>query len=1338
MKLGTNASIKLIGLLPISILFIFSSIFLFTEYNNYSLVVKTRESLQEASILKDLSINIAKERGLSSIYYGSSGALGANQLKRQYLKTNSQIKRASQLEIYDKIPNLKFRLSKIDSFRKRLMENKIDFNALFFDYYTMINKSLIDYINAHLVAGNTPEATSLIQSYISVFESMEFVGQERGFISKILTQYLPFSDDDLKRWIELSDSSRYFDLSLIMDANLKRRIDDIINKDEKNRRVFKEVTNAKVEIIKSATTGDYTIDPNDWFGMMTKKIDILESVESIVKKEIEKKLDENYSSTLASFIISALVWLISVALFYFTIVVSRNFKNNIEELGKLFEKVAGAANTAEKIDFSSSDGITDAYRVIDKALDNIENEKRIAEEANRAKSIFLANMSHEIRTPLNGIIGFTELLKDNDLSKENAEFIDVIQKSSENLLEIINNILDLSKIESNKIEIENIVFDPIEEFENAVEVYGPKASEKNIHISFLMDPNLSNFLKGDPTKIKEVLINLMSNAVKFTPKDGHIDIEIRRIDDDSLPQNRVKVYFAVTDSGIGISEDKLKDVFNAFSQADSTITRKYGGTGLGLTISSKFIEMMNSQLRVESKEGYGSKFYFVLELEELESAKPNLKNSFIGKNAVILDNKDSNRYQQHIEEYLRYLGCGVATTHSYKEFVTKVNELKPVCSYVNYEILQSNEFKHLTGIKVPTYIVIKASLKSEINPYLTEFVNTIFEPVNFTKVLKSLGISEDNSEYMDEVAANEDIKEALFKESDEIIDNKSDTPTFEIPQSEESEPKEVEPKKDESVLKSPDTLQAAEEPKEIEKPEIIEPETKTEIEEPQKTEPKTKEEIEFAIKSEEKEEGEGKKSSNEAVEDEDDFRLDIFGEAAKDDEDEFDFDIDLKETKESIEEKVADIKSDDEKTIKKHEVVEKKEIKESVKEETKDKSKEEIVKKSDEADKDGEKHQEFHFDIEEDFKVQSPPAAVQKPKIEHKPKRKPITDAKKFHASVLVAEDNDINQKLIKKTLEDIGLDVTIANNGFEALEKRKGKEFDLIFMDIAMPIMDGVEATHQIIEHEKANGLKHIPIVALTANALKGDREKFMKEGLDEYITKPIKKERVLKVLNMFLQDFAVREEPKEQKSETVQQETKSKPEIKPEVKPESEPEVKSESKQKLKEESKLEVKQDEPPKPEIKPVPKPKEETKQEVESKPKVQQKPKPKEQPIIDVPNKDILILKKSAMDNKIFTTVLSKMANDVESAKDLTEFMQKLDNSHYKIVIVDKDVEGLEVFDIAQKIEEANAKFHLGHTAIVMYVDKNYEPDENEMALCDQIYKGAIKKDDLQKMVDKYI
>ena len=225
-------------------------------------------------------------------------------------------------------------------------------------------------------------------------------------------------------------------------------------------------------------------------------------------------------------------------------------------------------------------------------------------------------MSHEIRTPLNGIIGFTELLKNTDLDEEKRDYVDTIEKSSENLLTIINNILDVSKIESNKVELEDILFNPIQDFESAVEIYVAKAAEKNIDILLYIDPTLVHHLYGDITKIKEVLINLMSNAVKFTPEHGNIVVEILR--EPSKSPNEAIVTFSVEDTGIGISEDKLANVFNAFSQADSTITRKYGGTGLGLTISSKYVAMMGGKLQVQSTVGKGTKFYFTLAFKETQ------------------------------------------------------------------------------------------------------------------------------------------------------------------------------------------------------------------------------------------------------------------------------------------------------------------------------------------------------------------------------------------------------------------------------------------------------------------------------------------------------------------------------------------------------------------------------------------------------------------------------------------------------------------------------------------------------------------------------------------------
>ncbi len=182
------------------------------------------------------------------------------------------------------------------------------------------------------------------------------------------------------------------------------------------------------------------------------------------------------------------------------------------------------------------------------------------------------------------------------------------------MLSIINNILDLSKIESNKIELETIVFDPIIEFENAIETYGVKASEKEIEFNFYLDPSLKYKLLGDVVKIKEVLINLLSNAIKFTDYGGRINVEIKRL---AELDNRAKIFFSIEDNGIGMTKEQQLNVFAAFTQADVSITRKYGGTGLGLTISTKFIELMGSKLELESQKGRGTKFFFTLELEEV-------------------------------------------------------------------------------------------------------------------------------------------------------------------------------------------------------------------------------------------------------------------------------------------------------------------------------------------------------------------------------------------------------------------------------------------------------------------------------------------------------------------------------------------------------------------------------------------------------------------------------------------------------------------------------------------------------------------------------------------------
>lgn len=237
--------------------------------------------------------------------------------------------------------------------------------------------------------------------------------------------------------------------------------------------------------------------------------------------------------------------------------------------------------------------------------------KEKAEAATRAKSIFLANMSHEIRTPMNGIIGMADLLTQSSLTEEQQDYLDTIVVSSNSLLSIINDILDFSKIESNQVELENIPFKLSDTMKDLFRLLAVKATENKVDMQLKMDDGIPAGLKGDPTRLKQILLNLLSNALKFT-FEGKVILTIERV---KITDSSVKLRFAVTDSGIGISKEGQDKLFKSFSQADSSTTRKYGGTGLGLAISKSLCEMMDGEIGVESELGKGSTFWFTAVFE---------------------------------------------------------------------------------------------------------------------------------------------------------------------------------------------------------------------------------------------------------------------------------------------------------------------------------------------------------------------------------------------------------------------------------------------------------------------------------------------------------------------------------------------------------------------------------------------------------------------------------------------------------------------------------------------------------------------------------------------------
>jgi len=995
------------------------------SYNDYAKAEKNKKEIRFVELLSQTVDAIAKERLESANYMGSGGALAGGALKasREVVdhtvdSLEKYVGQNKSLKLYDKrIAMVKKKLAEV---RNKIDTLGADYKDIFYTlYHKEIFQSLVGAIRTIIAREEDPDMKAYLSSYTDYLKLNGNVLLEDSGILYVLNGKYPMKDEDLQTWDNLLLHDTLPSLKHIPDYDLMKNLSSIISVD----RYGKIGNQERVEIFYGADTGEYNVTPKQWMKQSEKKTSYLTQAQHILLGTIQVQAEDQSIQTKNILMQYGAGTLFALFILLVMLVVNHNIYKDKQLFDDTLKDIEAVLNKEQQKELQ---GLIDKHDVnnIYKFLVNT------IREANQAKDLFLANMSHEIRTPLNGIVGFTQLLKSTDPTPEQEEFITVIENSSDNLLAIVNDILDLSKIKADKIELESIPFNAIEKFESAIESYGARAAEKDIELGVFIDPDIPTPLIGDATKITQIIVNLISNAIKFTSVNGIIDVRIEKTNETA---EDVTVKFSVRDTGIGIAEEQKEKIFDAFSQADVSTSRKFGGTGLGLAISGKLASFMGGKLDIDSREGEGSTFFFSLTLQKGELAsvlqRPKMSGFTV---AIVLPDKDvDSLLARNLRDYVNTTDAKFVTYSDDELLQEKKNEMPDLLFIDHAYCRRGDELEKYLDLHTRTVLFTTSDKKKQIETMIDRIDKIVYKPVNLTKTFKALEVVYSEINTVDVSRHEEQIEKTLFK-----------------------------------------------------------------------------------------------------------------------------------------------------------------------------------------------------------------------------------------GLNVLVAEDNTINQKLILNILNKLGLNVTLADNGEEALYLRQNNDYDMIFMDVQMPVMGGVEATKEILAYEEKTRKHHIPIVALTANALQGDREKYIYAGMDDYLSKPLVLEHLTQLLKKYFANRMVDTEAvlPEREEEAISVQT-----------PTEDLSLNEETPEVSKEEMHTNAETTE-----VTPVP---EETGTEVEIPLAKEEEVEPEEEEIEPVVEKlepeeevavkaDILLHHEAVLSSKVYATLLRNLGYTVDIAESTIDFMDKVENNHYHYVLFD--------------------------------------------------------------------